>query len=768
MFTRFSNWMNGLYERAQAVRAGDQALLTESENASSALPALPDVLSHEVRARVESYWQAATAAQADGEWAGAEHNIRQVLELEDTDEAWHFLAVVLAFSERLDESQAIFEDLLQRQPGSPEARHDLANVCRLNGDISRAEALYTQAIQLAGAYPDASRSLGQMLLEQGQNAAAAEAFDAVVGLGNATSADHCALGVALLRTRELTGAREAFSAALALDPDDVQAHSGLGEVLRERGLLEQAISHFSKAAELRPDTVGMLNELGATLIMARRFAEAVDVLSLAVSIKPHLTHTRLNLGTATLAMGNAVDAVEQLRLVLEDSPEDADIMNNLGNAERDLGNIPAAVEHFRNAIAARPDSSKLYSNLLLTLLYDQSAGTDALLAAHKKFAEQYGATAAPFDFNNSKDATRRVRVAYMSPDLRRHPVGQYMSGVLAAHDRERFEIICYADVTRPDVITELCKDQSDLWVSTVGLDDDALVKRIREDEIDMLIDLSGHTAQNRLRVLAARAAPIQLTWIGYVGTTGLTTVDYILADKVSVPDAARQQFTETVLNIDDGYLCYACPAELPPLNPPPCLDNPHITFGCFSTLAKLSDATLKMWGRLLAEVPDSVLFLQRGIYADERVREVFSERATRCGLNIDQVTFSGGLPYEVFLKSYSGVDIMLDTVPFSGGSTTAEALWMGVPVVTLAGDRFGSRTSASLLAGAGLDELIATTPEEYVAIASSLAREPERLSQWRTQIRAQMANSNSGNPARLTAQLDETLSQAWHRWCTEA
>ena len=318
-----------------------------------------------------------------------------------------------------------------------------------------------------------------------------------------------------------------------------------------------------------------------------------------------------------------------------------------------------------------------------------------------------------------------------------------------------------------DVITDLCKDQSELFISTVSLKDEILLKRILEDKVDILIDLCRHTAQNRLRVLAARAAPVQITWIGYVSTTGLPCVDYLLEDTTSAPANAPQQFTETVLNIEGAYLCYARPAELPPLKPPPCLVKHHITFGCFGALAKLSDPTLEMWGQLLAQIPDSVLFLQRGIYADERVREVFTERAACCGLNIEQVQFSGGLPYEAFLKSYSDVDIMLDTVPFSGGSTTAEALWMGVPVVTLAGERFGSRTSASLLAGAGLNELVAHTPAEYVSLANSLTRDPEQLKRWRTHIRAQMMNSNSGNPRILTSKLDETLSQAWHRWCDE-
>lgn len=762
--------MNSLYERAQAVRAGDQSLLADPGPgpADAELPALPDALSPANRARVEALWRDALEAHQQGRIPEAEQHIRAVLELEDTDEAWHFLAMLLALAERFDESQGVLEELMQRQPGSPGARHDLANVCRMQGDISRAEGLYRQAIALDGTHADASRSLGQMLLEQGRNEDAAEAFDTVISLGVASADDHCALGMARLRAHDLAAAREAFSAALALDPQLAQAHSSLGEILRERGVLEQATAHFRKAAELQPETAGPLIDLGVTLIMVRRFAEAVDALSLAVSIKPQRTDARVNLATATLAMGNAVDAADQLHAVLVESPGDGDALNNLGNAERELGNIDGALAHFRAAVDARPDSSKVYSNLLLASLYDEHATPQSLFELHTAFAQRYGNADDRMDasqFNNTRDPVRRLRIAYMSPDLRRHPVGQYLLGVLSAHDREHFEVICYADVSRVDAVTELCQARSDRWVSTVGLDDAALTARIREDEIDLLIDLSGHTARNRMRVLAARAAPVQITWIGYVATTGLDSVDYLLADEVSVPEEAVHCFTETVLRIEGGYLCYAAPQELPPPEPPPCLQTGHVTFGCFSALAKLSDATLEMWAQILHGLPDAQLLLQRGIYVDERVVEMLSERGTRIGLDMDRVRFSGGLGYEAFLKSYSGVDIMLDTTPFSGGSTTAEALWMGVPVVTLAGERFGSRTSASLLAGAGLSELIAHTPADYVAIAQTLARDPGKLEAWRTHIRVGMGRSNSGDPTRLTPQLEKALRHAWQRWC---
>jgi predicted O-linked N-acetylglucosamine transferase (SPINDLY family) len=391
-----------------------------------------------------------------------------------------------------------------------------------------------------------------------------------------------------------------------------------------------------------------------------------------------------------------------------------------------------------------------------------------LSAAHDAFNRWVPAVAGGFGRRKHRATQDRLRLGFVSPDLGPHPVGRFLIRVLESLRPLACETVCYSDRIAEDDFTRRFRSAADRWHDTNDWSDDRLSERIRGDAIDILFDLAGHTAGNRLLVFARKPVPVQITWLGYVGTTGLSAMDYILADRFQLPQKTEDAYRERVLRMPDGYVCYDPPATAPPIAPPPVLSRGFFTFGSFNNPAKIGPSVVELWARILRRIPTARLRLQFRGLSEPEMRHRFSDAFASHGIDSPRVALGGELPHGELLGAYGGVDAALDPFPYNGGLTTCEALWMGVPVITCPGETFASRHGLSHLSNVGLTETIARDLDDYVAIAVRLANDLPRLAAIRAGLRSQMAASPLCDGPRFAANLMGLLREVWRRWCEGA
>ena len=366
-----------------------------------------------------------------------------------------------------------------------------------------------------------------------------------------------------------------------------------------------------------------------------------------------------------------------------------------------------------------------------------------------------------------RDPERPLRLGFVSPDLRLHPVGFFLARVLENLARPSFEVVCYGSRADRDTLSVRLAAAANEWHDVVGLDDDALADRIRGDRIDILFDLSGHTTENRLLVFARRPAPIQISWIGYVGTTGLKAMGYLIADRFHVPPGAEVHYCETVLRMPDGYVCYDPPAKAPPVGPLPALGRGQFTFGSFNNVAKLTNEVIALWAEIVRQVPGARLVLVSEALDGVTARDRISAAFVAAGGDRDRLELRGGTPWLEVLAAYNTIDLALDPFPYSGGLTTCEALWMGVPVITCPGETFAGRHSLSHLSNVGMTETIVADAREYVDLAVRLAADLPHLASLRAGLRARMAESPLCDGPRFAGHLMVLLRAVWRQWCRQ-
>ncbi|MGI9342155.1 MAG: hypothetical protein ACR2QV_04855 [Gammaproteobacteria bacterium] len=357
----------------------------------------------------------------------------------------------------------------------------------------------------------------------------------------------------------------------------------------------------------------------------------------------------------------------------------------------------------------------------------------------------------------------------MSPDFTSHSVSHFTRKLIAVHDRSRVEVCCYFAKAKRDEITDEIEARADRWRVIVGMTDDEVVAQIRDDRIDILIDLAGHTAQNRLLVFARRAAPVQVSWLGYPNTTGLSAMDYRVTDAIADPPGADDRwYSERLVRLPDGFLCYQSDQPEPAVAAAPCVERGHVTFGSFNNLPKLTADVVQTWSRILKAIPGSRLLLKSSALADERARSRIIDEFGAQGIPAARLELLGLIPgRQQHLAAYAGIDVALDTYPYNGTTTTCEALWMGVPVVALRGNRHSGRVGASILHHAGLPELVADTEDDYVEIAISLARDPQRIVGMRERLRPMMRDSCLMDTPRFARSLETAYRDVWAAWCED-
>lgn len=631
-------------------------------------------------------------------------------------------------SGRLHEARTRYEAALARMPRHADALH-------LLGVIAMQEQRYADALDMIGRAIEISPqatyfdNLGSALRGWGKLEAAVESYEQAIALDPKQWRAHNNLGMTLLQMRLPAAAAASFRKALAIDARLAQAHSNLGNVLRELGDAEQAEVHCRRAVELEPMFGEAHNNLGNALKVQRRLAEAAA-------------------------------CYEQAQRLL---PQEPQVALNLGIVLRETGEHAAAIAAFRRAIALRPTWGEAWSNLLFTLSFAADVSPREYLSEALAFGDMARRTARPFDqWLVDRTPGAPLRIGFVSGDFRTHPVGFFLESVLAHLDPARVQLVAYSTRPYEDAVTRRLKPRFAAWRSLVGLTDEAAATTIRNDGVHILFDMSGHTDANRLPIFAWKPAPIQVSWIGYFASTGLSAIDYVLGDEWVLPPDEAEHFVERPWRLPHGYLCFTPPEPAVPIDVAAMTDTARpITFGCFSDLVKVNDSVVAVWSRIVHAVPGSRLFLKAQQLADDTQRATTIARFAAHGVAADRLLMEGPSPRDDYLAAYNRIDISLSPFPYPGGTTTAESLWMGVPVLCRHGDRFLGHLCESVVQSAGLGDWIARGDDDYVAKAVAFAGDRQALAALRAGLRARVANSSLCRPDRFARTLEAQLAAMW-------
>jgi predicted O-linked N-acetylglucosamine transferase (SPINDLY family) len=665
----------------------------------------------------------------------------------------------------LDEAEKSYRKAIAIRPDLAVPHYNLGNIRLEKGRPKEAAAHYEQALARDPGHHGARMNLGAVLRDLGRREEAAACYEQALKQHPEDPDVRVNLGAVLRDLGRTADAESCYRKALELAPDFALGHFNLGNALRDQGRVAEAVASYERAVALSPDCASFFSNLGNALRELGRPDEAVGVYRKALEAEPENAEARVNLGNAFKEMGRLAEAEAVYREALLVQPEMAETHFNLGTVFQDQCRIKDAIACYRRALALRPDHVIAHSNLLMNIQYDPDMTPETLLEEALDWERmQLAGIRADESHRNEPDPERRIRIGYVSGDLRRHPVGYFLDGVLAGHDADRFEVFCYANQSYRDDLTDRLRKNALHWRDIAGIPDGRVADLIRKDSVDILVDLSGHTARNLLTVFGRKPAPVQATWAGYVGTTGLSAMDYLISDDRETPAGRDGWYREEIVRLPDCYVCYTPPDYAPPVAPLPARKNGFVTFGCFNNLSKLNSAVVELWTRLLRETPEARLLLVTKALGDSVTRERFREAFARADV-ADRVDFRGMLPHPELLGCYGEIDIALDPFPYSGGLTTLESLWMGIPVITLGGDRFAARHSLSHLTAAGLTEFITADADSYIKAAATLAGDLPRLESLRLGLREKMASSPLCDCPRFTRNLEEAYRAMWRRWC---
>ncbi len=691
---------------------------------------------------------------------------RRALELKpDHAEAHSNLGVALKDQGKLDEAVACWRRALELQPEYVEPHGNLGLAFKEQGRLDEAVACCRRALELQPEYAEAHNNLGTVLKEQGKLDEAVACYRRALQLAPAFAEAHNNLGVALKDQGKLDEAVACSRRALELKPGFTEAHNNLGVALKDQGKLDEAVACFRRALELEPNCAEAHSNLGNALKDQGKFDEALACHRRALELKPDCAEVHGNLGSALKKRGKLDEGVACFRRALELKPDHAEAHLNLGAALKDQAKLDEALACFRRALELKPDYAEAHSNLLYTLIFCPSYDAQALFQEHRRWNQYHAEPLATFiqPHLNDRSPDRRLKIGYVSPDFRGHCEAFFTVPLFSTHDHERFEIVCYSDVLRPDEITRRLRSHADAWRSITGLDHEQVAQRIRRDGIDILVDLTMHMAHNRLLVFARKPAPVQACWLAYPGTTGLSTIDYRITDPYLDPPGLYDGCSsEASIRLPDTFWCYDPLDGEPAVNALPAAEKEYVTFGCLNNFCKINPLVLKHWGRVLRAVDRSRLTVLAG---EGMHRRHALGLLAEAGVVGDRVTFVTHQPRPQYLRYYHGIDIGLDTVPYNGHTTSLDSFWMGVPVVTLIGPTVVGRAGLCQLTNLGLPELIASSPEQYLRIAVELARDFPRLSKLRATLRQRMRSSPLMDAPRFARNIEAAYRAMWRRWC---
>ena len=627
-----------------------------------------------------------------------------------------------------------------------------------------AENLFREALRLSPSDPAAWYYCGVFFASQGRLNDAGNCFQQALRLKPDFAEAHNEIGNLFKATGQVEPALACYTRAIELAPQFAAGHANLGSILESLHRFEEAIACFRTALRTDPDNSLIFLSLGASLSELGRYEEAIAAFSDSVRLNPRQPIAHYNLGNACRELGRLDEAIAAYREAILLDPGFAQAHNNLGLALALSAEPEQAVAAHRRAVELHPHRPAPHSNLLYALHFDPSSTGHTLLQEHLAWARRH---AEPLKLNirshqNAREPERQLRVGFVSPDFRQHPVGRFILPLFACHDRVRYQFFSYSDVVTPDSITAQLQRESDQWRMTRGLSDQELADLVRNDQIDILVDLTMHMKGSRLLVFARKPAPVQVTYLAYCSTTGLDTMDYRVTDRfLDPPDADTSCYTEKSLRLQ-SYWSYQASEDAPAVNALPALSAGEVTFGSLNSFAKVSLNSLRLWAQVLGAVPHSRLLLHASPGSHrEKVRGIFAES----GIEAARIEFCSYVRPSDYFKLYHQIDIALDPFPYNGGTTTCDALWMGLPVITLAGKLAFGRHGVSILSNLGHPEWIANGGDEYVSIASRLAGNTTGLSEHRRSLREAMRSSPLMDAGAFARDMESAFRAMWRNHC---
>lgn len=664
---------------------------------------------------------------------------------------------------RWSEAAAAYRRVLRADAASTDAHVALGVALQRAGLAVQAAAAYRDALALRADDPVALGNLGALLRERGDVEEAIRLLEAAARIEPHAAAHAINLGIALSQRRDFAAAEAILRSVLAREPGNAEAAFNLGNALRGLGRTREALTEFMRAATIRPDHAEALNNLGNAYKELGDFSAALAAFDAALLARPRYVTAINNLGCLLRTLGRSDEAEDALRRGLAIDPRHAALHDNLGNVLKDAGELDQAIACFRRALEIDPNNAATHSNLAYALSF-QALEAQPVLDECVRWNARFAAPLERCGIDRARDFSphRRLKIGYVSADFRNHCQSLFTLPLLAHHDRAAVEIFCYSSVERPDEFTRRIARHADAWREARALDDAALCRLIREDGIDILVDLTMHMANGRPLVFARKPAPVQIAWLAYPGTTGIDAIDYRLSDPRLDPDGFDDHYTERTLRLDDSFWCYDALSADFAVSPLPALERGYLTLGCLNNPCKLTDRTLQLWSGVLRALPQARLELMA---PPGRHRRGLTERLGAHGIDAARVSFVEFRPRAHYLRSYHGIDLGLDTFPYNGHTTSLDALWMGVPVVTRVGQTSVGRGGLSQLFQLELLDLAADSDASFVDSAVALAGDLPRLSALRQSLRARIERSALMNAARFARNIENAYRRAWTAYC---
>ena len=677
-------------------------------------------------------------------------------------------ALSLLRGNRLDEAKALFSQVSEQNAEDVDAWYLLSCIHGMQGNMDEAGHCCRRVIALRPDHSDAHVNLGNVLLFQGKADEAVQHYQAALRFNPNNAGALCGLG----NTQSSLGNHDEailhYKAAVRLNPNFVEAYYNLGNSQIAQRKYDDAIKSFRQAIRLNPNYAAAYNNIGNAYKELDEITAALENYRTAISLQPNFATAHNNLAIVLKEQGLLTEAFQAALQALQVQPDFTDAYISLGNISIAQGQPDVAIGYLQQLLKIRPNHPEAHSCLFTMMHYRPEYSPQHLF----EVAQEWGIRYIPENLYSSSpvsslDPMRRLRIGYVSGDFYNHPVGYFLESILNHHDGLHYETFCYYNHNKHDELTARLQQSAHHWRNITGLSDQSVLQQIRSDKIDILIDLSGHTDRNRLLVFAHKPAPIQITWLGYFDTTGLRTIDYIIGDRFLIPPAEEACYVENVYRLPNAYLCYSPPQDDIEPGSLPALSTGQVTFGCFNNPSKLTEKVIACWSKLLLNLPQAQLYLKYKAFGDDGVRKRYQEIFSRNGVDLSRVRFAGASPRQQYLATYQEIDIGLDPFPFNGCTTTMESLWMGVPVITLRGDRYVGHMGETILKHLGLEENITDSEEAYIDRAISLASNLPALNEIRGNLRSKLITSPLCDGAGFTQCLETAYRNIWVDRCKE-
>ena len=705
--------------------------------------------------------------QAQQQFQLAQTSYRQALTLAPgTADIHRKLGDVQVALNRPDAAMQSYAAALEIDPGNAMAHGGLGNVLFRLDRNAQAATSYRAATALPTATAAHYHGLGRSLHALGQTAEAEMAYRQAIALDATVAAPMLHYADLLRETRRERQAITIYQAALLLEPDNIDTRNNLGMALQADGQLEDALAAFRQVEVLAPNNTVTHSNIAAVLNDMGQREAALESCRRAVKLGPKSPAAHVNLGTCLMEMGRLSEAVSSFETVVKLDPHHRRAHVNISATLTRLGRVDQAIVHARKALKINPDWDELHSNLLFYLTHSQDIDAAALFAEHVRYADHFEAPlrASWPVHTNPRDPERGLRIGFVSADLYNHAVAHFITPILEHLALSpRLEIVIYANSFHDDHVSRHLHGMASIWRQVEKLTHAELAQLITSDAIDILIDLSGHTGFNRLPAFARKPAPLQLTWIGYPGSTGLQAMDYFLVDRYYAPPGLLDdQFTEKLLRLPASAVFLPSP-EAPDVNPTPALDNGYVTFGSFNRASKLSREVIARWSTLLRALPDAKMVVAG--MPNDQTSDMFLAWFKREGIASNRLTFFAHTNSRDYLALHHLVDVCLDTSPYNGGTTTLHALWMGVPTLTIAGPTLPSRVGAAILQHVALTDFIAVDDQDFLLKGKQIAGGIAAIASLRAGLRDKLKNSAACQPALIATGLEHAMRSIWRHCC---